>query len=1170
MTLLDFVLFFAATVASTGVLGIILWLWYGIHLNRLERNLARRKGAYRQFVEELSSRDQAYLEPELKQVATLRDFEALEAVLEEQARGATERPTWLLEAYDHLGLLDKYVHRLRHAKKWRERAFAAELLGRVGNAKAVPALLETVEATRTEDADVREIALRALARIADPRAVGDLAAALRKAEHWLAPRIADILVRHGEPVVEPMIQFLKEETRHPARAWAANILGELRAQRAFPVLVNGLSDSDDEVRAKAAGALGRLGDRRAVIYLLDHLLADPAPFVRARIAGALGQFNETEVIDRLVRALGDPAWWVRMRSVEALEQIGPHAEAPLLVALDDPDPEIRIRAAVALERLGMPARLVGEIERGNATAGTLQTLAKFGVAGARELLAELLLHPAGAVRLAVVEAVRAAERNDLNPELVERARGDGEPAVRTAAFETLRRLGAREAIAPAVDGLSDPNDRVRAAATALLGEVGGPEFAETLRPQVHDPDPAVRAAGIRALGAVRAPEAEREIAQLLRDPVALVRTAAARAAADAQWRGAVPRLMELLEDPDEAVRIAATHALGVLADFSVTPALVRAFRQAVPPMTEAIVEVIARLDRQALAQVVETLLERDDVAGRVGVVRVLESSRPPFPFGVLETLFLDRAPAVRAAAAELLARVPGEATVTLLVGGLRDLDETVRARAVDALVRLGQTDRGRELMALLHDDPSPVVRERAALATGLFRVPGGEVELLKACLPPEPLNLRAAACLAIGAYDQESIVARILDMADDDAVRSLLRDRLKHDAEFRLLGLRLREARHVELRALGSASREEMERMLAEGMRGILNPEQRVRLVAGLRAFQGERSRGALLQVVRSDPSPEARAAALTAVSGMLDAGELQLVATRALADPHPSVRQAAAGLFRRLAPDQILPELLRALRQEDDPRVLQTVAQLGEQAFSTFADYATASARSGPDLVLVCRVARYMHQPGLRRVLADIGRSTAAPVREAVADLWAARPDLLDDAAIGELAADPSVAVRRAALGAWAAARRFDRLAGMLGDPDPTVRMDVALAFRHASETPALDALQRDPDEAVRAAVFVARLLRGESGEAPASYGISRAAAAAAVRRAVQVDELRNTARNERDPQQRAAAALALAVLDDEVAYIVMRTDPLWAIRDRVGRMLNAWREPPDARRHA
>ncbi len=54
----------------------------------------------------------------------------------------TERPSWLLDTYDRLGLVDKYVHPAPHRKKWRERAFAAELQGRVGNAKAVPALLE--------------------------------------------------------------------------------------------------------------------------------------------------------------------------------------------------------------------------------------------------------------------------------------------------------------------------------------------------------------------------------------------------------------------------------------------------------------------------------------------------------------------------------------------------------------------------------------------------------------------------------------------------------------------------------------------------------------------------------------------------------------------------------------------------------------------------------------------------------------------------------------------------------------------------------------------------------------------------------------------------------------------------------------------------------------------
>ncbi|TFG51590.1 MAG: hypothetical protein E4H38_01240, partial [Gemmatimonadales bacterium] len=181
--------------------------------------------------------------------------EALEALLEEQARGMTDRPDWLLDTYDRLGLVDKYIGRLRAARRWRERAFAAELRGRVGNAKAVEALLETAQNTKSEDGDVREIALRALARIADPRAVDRLVVALREAQPWLAPRIADILVRNGDAVIDPMIAFLQEPSRHPARAWAANLLGELKAQRAFPILVGALKNLDDEVRGKAAGAL---------------------------------------------------------------------------------------------------------------------------------------------------------------------------------------------------------------------------------------------------------------------------------------------------------------------------------------------------------------------------------------------------------------------------------------------------------------------------------------------------------------------------------------------------------------------------------------------------------------------------------------------------------------------------------------------------------------------------------------------------------------------------------------------------------------------------------------------------------------------------------------------------------------------------------------------------
>jgi len=223
VTLLRVVLIFAAAVLAIGVFAVIAWMVYAAWLTRVERRLARRKGLYRDTVTGLAQRERVLLEPEIRQLQTLRDFEALEALLEEQARALTERPGWLLDTYDRLGLVDKYIERLRNAKQWRERAFAAELLGRVGNAKAVPALLETVQATRNEDADVREIALRALARIGDTRAVEPLIDALKVAENWLAPRIADILVRHGDPVIDPIIRFLQEQERHPARAWAANI-----------------------------------------------------------------------------------------------------------------------------------------------------------------------------------------------------------------------------------------------------------------------------------------------------------------------------------------------------------------------------------------------------------------------------------------------------------------------------------------------------------------------------------------------------------------------------------------------------------------------------------------------------------------------------------------------------------------------------------------------------------------------------------------------------------------------------------------------------------------------------------------------------------------------------------------------------------------------------------
>src|SRR4051812_33021550 len=118
------------------LLTVVAWLLYTAYLDRAERRLAARKGLYRELVSQLATRDRALLEPTINQMSALYDQDALEAVLKEQARSATGRPAWLLEVYDQLGLVDKYIEKLRTARKWRDRGFSAQPLGRGGSAQA--------------------------------------------------------------------------------------------------------------------------------------------------------------------------------------------------------------------------------------------------------------------------------------------------------------------------------------------------------------------------------------------------------------------------------------------------------------------------------------------------------------------------------------------------------------------------------------------------------------------------------------------------------------------------------------------------------------------------------------------------------------------------------------------------------------------------------------------------------------------------------------------------------------------------------------------------------------------------------------------------------------------------------------------------------------------------
>jgi HEAT repeat protein len=827
-----------------------------------------------------------------------------------------------------------------------------------------------------------------------------------------------------------------------------------------------------------------------------------------------------------------------------------------MLALDDTDPEIRIRAAVALERLGVPNRIISQIESGTASNEAMEILTKFGLAGARELLAEQLAHRSALVRSTVITAIMQAGRRDLAPDLIQVAAQDPDAEIRAAAFHALRNLGARDAVPAAVDGLGDENLHVRTAAMQLVGELGEAEVAGMIRPRTSDYEPVVRAASARALGQIQARDAQPELARLLRDPVPEVRAAAADGVADGGGAWAVPELLKLLVDSDPHVRRSAAHALGRVGGPPILPALVRAFQTGSPDLREVIADSVARIDLNALPGLLDILMESRDLEARLATVRILTRIQSPASAGLLEIVWKDPEPSVRSLAVDALGQLGGERSQALLQEGLADPDEEVRAKSVEALARFGATGAGPRILALLRTDPSARVRERAALATGLLRVPGGDIALLEACRSDEPLNVRAAAALGIGAYDQESIVAQVLQMMDDDPVREFLRDRLQHDPGFRQIRQRLKEAQQVELRALGSLNREQMEASLVEGMRGVLDPRERVRLVSAIQAFRGERSRRALVYAVRSDPSPDVRAAALAAVAGMLESEELFLAARRAVTDPHPAVRRVAVTLFARMDPEQALPMLIRLLRAEDDDAVvLQAVARHAEKAFHTFVDLTMGAAPGSHEGIVVARVARFINHPDLSRLLTSIGRSPSPEVRQELAILWRHRPELMSEGGLTALSTDPVPAVRLAAVHAWGAARRYDRLGQFFEDPEAEVRRWTALVLSGASDGPDPGRLLNDPDETVRAAAWSAQMLRGKQTTLPPNVG--RETAAAMLREVKSAEELQNTARTSPDPVRRTAAGIALALMDDPVAREVARNDPVVAVRDTVSRLL-------------
>jgi HEAT repeat protein len=461
--------------------------------------------------------------------------------------------------------------------------------------------------------------------------------------------------------------------------------------------------------------------RRAQRALTDRLLAalrDTNWYVRLYAAQALGRLGAgtPDVVSGLLAALRDDDGGVRQRAAEALVKLGagtPDVTGGLLAALRDHDENVRQEAAEALGRLGAASPDV--------TAGLLAALRDDDEDVRRK--AAQALGQLGAATPDVIAGLLAALRDD-------------DQFVRRNAAQALGKLGAAS---PDVTGgllaaLRDTNQVVRQEAALALGRLGAasPDVTGGLLAAMRDDDEYVQYYAAQALGRLGAasPDVTAGLLAALRDDdEEWVRQDAAQAlgrlgAASPNVTGG---LLAALRDDDEDVRYYAAQALGWLGAASpdVTGGLLAALRDddwnvrqeaalalgwlgaATPDVTGGLLAALRDKDWEVRRYAAQAL-------GRLG------AASSDVTAGLLAAL-RDKDSAVRREAAQALGRL-GAATPDVtggLLAALRDKDWEVRRYAAEALGQLGAAtpDAVSGLLAALRDTDQGV-RLYAAQALG--------------------------------------------------------------------------------------------------------------------------------------------------------------------------------------------------------------------------------------------------------------------------------------------------------------------------------------------------------------------------------------------------------------------------------------------------------------------
>lgn len=326
------------------------------------------------------------------------------------------------------------------------------------------------------------------------------------------------------------------------------IRDELNDPKALTLILEGVSDVNEDVRIQSIRLLEHLGPIPEVREALQTSLADPDPEVRRRAAVTLAKHGGKKTIEILSQAMRGPIPRARLTAVKALGLMGKKAHTTLKEALNHDDEHVQVEAALLLSEQGQKNSVPLLLEKLNSLSGRQKDRA--------------------------VEALGEARDPRSIDSLVELLPDERQ---RIRCINALGKIGGDRGCQLIVTFLNDENDQVRCAAARSIEAIGSEEGIDRIvealahaKIQRFDQFPST-VQKIAMNRKITLPFAAQE--KLLKDRNWEVRMECAIELGQAKSQEAVEALIEALGDNDYDVRREVAKALGLIGDSRATERL---------------------------------------------------------------------------------------------------------------------------------------------------------------------------------------------------------------------------------------------------------------------------------------------------------------------------------------------------------------------------------------------------------------------------------------------------------------------------------------------------------------------------------------------------------------------------------------------------------------------